>query len=257
MKASAKAEELFDVIDTDKSGTIDADELLKHFLKIGVDADEISHAFAAIDTNSDGMITRDEWRAGYARYLGSAGTRALDADEWTSKGWLKSLPLYTTVAEALGVTGADQFAAMRALSDDELRARLRRAKLEGLYDTIHAELKALRAQQTSTGAALNSKFETEASFEFEYGSLSLFFGGLDQLIGPPVLAEEPGGTRTLMRQMELEHTAERDSRVPFKTSNQMTTTSQVEWEFVVKADPTKPYPEREDLTENREKWRKA
>ena len=42
------AARLFAKIDKDKSGTIDADELLKHLLEAGVEADEISRAFAAI-----------------------------------------------------------------------------------------------------------------------------------------------------------------------------------------------------------------
>ena len=63
------ADKIFDSIDADKSGTIDADELLKHLLEAGVDSDEISDTFAAIDVDRDGAITREEWRAGYARYL--------------------------------------------------------------------------------------------------------------------------------------------------------------------------------------------
>ena len=38
----AEAARLFTKIDTNKSGTIDADELLKHLLRAGVEADEIS-----------------------------------------------------------------------------------------------------------------------------------------------------------------------------------------------------------------------
>ena len=65
----AEAERLFEQIDTDKSGTIDAGELLKHLLEAGVDTDEISRTFSAIDTDGDGAITREEWTAGYARYI--------------------------------------------------------------------------------------------------------------------------------------------------------------------------------------------
>ena len=68
------ADRLFAKIDKDESGTIDADELLKHLLEAGVEADEISRAFAAIDTDGDGAITKEEWRAGYARYLAADET---------------------------------------------------------------------------------------------------------------------------------------------------------------------------------------
>ena len=50
----AEAARLFRKIDTNRSGTIDADELLNHLLKAGVEADEISRTFAAIDTDGDG-----------------------------------------------------------------------------------------------------------------------------------------------------------------------------------------------------------
>ena len=70
----AEAERLFKQIDTNKSGTIDADELLKHLLGAGVDTDEISRTFAAIDTDGDGAITKEEWTAGYARYLAADET---------------------------------------------------------------------------------------------------------------------------------------------------------------------------------------
>ena len=67
-EADTEAERIFNIIDADKSGEIDASELLTHLLAAGIDADEISRTFAAIDTDGDGAITRDEWRAGYARY---------------------------------------------------------------------------------------------------------------------------------------------------------------------------------------------
>ena len=68
------ADSLFEQIDTNRSDTIDANELLKHLLEVGVDTDEISRTFAAIDTDGDGAITREEWTTGYARYLAADQT---------------------------------------------------------------------------------------------------------------------------------------------------------------------------------------
>ena len=56
------ADRLFVKIDTNESGTIDADELLIHLLEVGVDTDEISRTFAAIDTDGSGEISKDELR---------------------------------------------------------------------------------------------------------------------------------------------------------------------------------------------------
>ena len=40
---------------------------------------------------------------------------------------------------------------------------------------------------------------TSAKFELTYGSLSLFYGGLESLIGPPkMVAPRPGEPKTLM-----------------------------------------------------------
>ena len=38
-------------------------------------------------------------------------------------------------------------------------------------------------------ASLNDKFSTEATFEMAYGGLDLFFGGIEGLLGPPIMRE--------------------------------------------------------------------
>ena len=53
------------------------------------------------------------------------------------------------------------------------------------------------------------------------GPLSLFYGGLEAVIGPPLM--EHG---SLLEAMESEHTARDDSKVKFKSSNGMTSTSE-------------------------------
>ena len=77
------------------------------------------------------------------------------------------------------------------------------------------------------GAVANDKFQTNAKFQMSYGSLSLFYGGLESLLGPPKMLKG-----SLLFSMESEHTAERDANIEFTTSNGVTSTSQLEWEIV-------------------------
>ena len=54
--------------------------------------------------------------------------------------------------------------------------------------------------------------------------------------------------------MEGEHTSEKDSAVPFSTTNGVDTKSHVEWEFVVSPQPTQPYPERRGFHTEHPEW---
>ena len=60
--------EIFEMIDTDRDGVIGDSELLLHLLSRGQDDQSISHLFRELDANRDGVISRDEWCAGYAKY---------------------------------------------------------------------------------------------------------------------------------------------------------------------------------------------
>lgn len=83
------------------------------------------------------------------------------------------------------------------------------------------------------------------------GSLDVFFGGLESLLGPPQVVkdpEDPNHAPTIRKSMENEHTACKDSKITFTSSNGVTTDSAIEWEFAYR--PEKgfgEYPERERL----------
>ena len=59
------------------------------------------------------------------------------------------------------------------------------AKLEGLADFVYSCAQSLSEQKTGSAAELNDKFASSAKFQMTYGSLSLFYGGLESLLGPP------------------------------------------------------------------------
>ena len=82
-----------------------------------------------------------------------------------------------------------------------------------------------------------------------YGSLSLFYGGLESLLGPPKMVNG-----SLENGMAREHQGEADSKIGFSTSNGVTTVSEKEWEVVVSPIAEMTYPERDGLRETNPSW---
>ena len=123
--------------------------------------------------------------------------------------------------------------------------------LSGLTEYIWSAIEILRNQKASTGLELTDKFrDGNEAFKgyMQFGSLSTFFGGLEQLapvgggkqLGPPAME---GGS--LKRAMESEHCTRPDSEKKFDTSNGMTgVTSEGEWEFVNKPEKNREYASR-------------
>ena len=75
-----------------------------------------------------------------------------------------------------------------------------------------------------------------------YGSLSLFYGGLESLIGPPHMVEG-----SMLNSMADEHRRGKDATKPFTSANGVTSTSADEYGFVVEPDAAREYPERAGL----------
>ena len=183
---------------------------------------------------------------------------------WDAHKWLRSLPnVQNIVHDALGLPEDNQFDAVRALTRPEVEARLEAAGLRGLADAVMRGVNGLKSQAAETGDALNDKFATSAKFELTYGSLSLFYGGLESLIGPPkmkaAVGAPKGAPKTLMGAMEEEHCKKTDSARDFTSANGLTTTSATEWEIVVdpKFDPErgfKDYPERKGFRREHPEW---
>ena len=74
------------------------------------------------------------------------------------------------------------------------------AKLEGLVEPILEGRAQLSGQAAKSGAELNDKFASSAKFQMSYGSLSLFYGGLESLLGgTPPTPTPPTPTRVPTR----------------------------------------------------------
>ena len=161
---------------------------------------------------------------------------------WSVNGWLRSLSLFEIAAAALQEPlGADPFSYVLSLSHKELNRRLAEAQLSGLTAHIWAAAEELRGQKATTGAELSAKFTNEGgTFQMTFGSLSMFYGGLVKLIGPPKMVKA-----SLREAMQMEHCGKEDCAVPFKTSNGMEgVTSEKEWEFVTNPKEGFEYSER-------------
>ena len=68
-----------------------------------------------------------------------------------------------------------------------------------------------------------------------YGSLSLFYGGLESLLGPPQMHKDPelpDAPPSLIKAMANEHCASADSHEAFATTTGVSTTAAMEWEIV-------------------------
>ena len=178
-----------------------------------------------------------------------SGSAAME-DEWTIGGWLDSLRLSSVIQAALRpahqASGTD-FEHIRTLSYSQLRTRLRAAKLEGLVDHLWSAVQSLKLQEAATARELNAKFASDAKFEMSFGSLESFFGGLEALIGPPTLVNG-----SVMNSMELEHNGD-DANTDFTSSNGVTSTSSLEWQFVANPSEDMIFPDRAGLSAWRER----
>ena len=72
----ASAASVFSMIDRDGNGVIDTSELLMHLLVSGQEPETITELFAGLDTDSDGVISKEEFDAGFQRFMGVAASPA-------------------------------------------------------------------------------------------------------------------------------------------------------------------------------------
>ena len=192
-----------------------------------------------------------------------------DEPGWSASQWVEGQCLHTLVADALLApiarllpSGLAQFEYSKRLSRDNLRQLLCEevfndddegagegegggeegrgvTLLDRIEEALWAGLEELHGAAAATATELSAKFAAEAEYMLEYGSLDAFYRGLEGMLGPPSMVPLDG--------MEREHTAEADAAVPFTTSNGLTTTSRVEFEFVARPQLGVAYPERLDV----------
>ena len=182
----------------------------------------------------------------------------VEENKWNVAQWLESLGLHQVIADAMDLpeAGAKQYNHIRRLQREKLEEQLAKGDLiSKICDVVMGGVDLLSGGggKLLDGAIGNDKFQTNAKFQMSYGSLSLFYGGLESLLGPPKMFKG-----SLISMMENEHTAQEDSTTPFETSNGATSTSAVEWEIIYCPKTGKTakanYPERAGLREFHPEW---
>ena len=191
--------------------------------------------------------------------------RAAEASAWMAEWskWLGGLDLPKLILDALRMPrdAGEQaaFEYMRGLTRDRVTALLEEARLGGLADVLMDGLEKLHAQSAPSGSALNEKFQQSGKFTMGYGTLDVFFGGLETLLGPPIMVKDPDapdGGATLLMGMKSEHCLQKDSDESFTSSNGVTTTSEIEWRFAHAPDMSgaTDYPERVGFKQDHPGW---
>jgi len=183
-----------------------------------------------------------------------------DGTTWTAAKWLASRGVSKVVAAAMQlpprVAGdQSQYNHIKNMDKEKIAEVLGVAGLSGLTDFLCEAVGTLASQKTGSAEKLNDKFATTAKFQMTYGSLSLFYGGLESLLGPPKMYKGPQHEeKTLFNTMEFEHTAEKDSSVTFDNNSGVTTTPEMEWAVVTRPEKGFEYPEREGYKEHHTSW---
>ena len=158
--------------------------------------------------------------------------------EWSK--WIMKCNVAELVLNALQMPRDDgenvAFDYMRGLTRETVEELLGAAKLTGLVESVMAGIEMLQGQAAPSGDALSEKFVQTGKFTMGYGNLSHFFKGLEGLLGPPAMAKDPENDNqpSILMGMQLEHTSDKDCHELFTSSNGVTTTSQIEWDFAVR-----------------------
>ena len=164
--------------------------------------------------------------------------------EWSLGSWVESIGVHRAVAAALQaplVAQSGQSQSQRDASLAFLKGLAGREEVAALLSTdtfrdtlvalVWAEVQSLQTFGAATGEELESKFA--GALELSYSGLDTFFGGLEGIVGSPNPKIKEG--------MEHEHTRgpSTESKDWFTTGNySVTTTSEVEWAFVVEDGAT-------------------
>ena len=113
-----------------------------------------------------------------------------------------------------------------------LRKRKSRSAVDRTVRVLHARIEEAKTEEKKveeqlTGEQLNEKFATTAKFQMTYGSLSLFYGGLESLLGPPKMYKGANhAEKSLFNTMEFEHLLGPDAKDDFTGNTGATTTSE-------------------------------
>ena len=88
------ADAIFHKVDLDGDGNVDPDELLKYLLKVGELPSVAHELLRKLDVNGDGLISLEEWRAGWVK--GMIPQEATTDEEAAKDAKVNGVPPATT-----------------------------------------------------------------------------------------------------------------------------------------------------------------
>jgi len=253
--SSSDHDALFDKWDVDGSGELDYNELNKALRK-GMSQ------LKATDDDGDDVGIEIKLGRGKAAEIKKAKEEE-SGNIWTAGKWLTSRGAAKLIANAMKLPQQhtpgemSHFTYMKTLDRARIEELLTEANLSGAIEFVVESVATLAAQNTGSSSELNDKFASTGKFQMTYGSLSLFYGGLESLLGPPKMYK---GTlvnneeKSLFNTMIVEHTAEKDSKDNFESNGGVTTTSETEWTIVTTPSKDTEYPERTGYREKFASW---
>ena len=107
--------------------------------------------------------------------------------------WIGKIGVAQVVMNSLQLSTDEEeaFKYVKGLTREKMTVLLEAGNLLGLLDCLMQGIVELQDQAASSASALGERFNTSAKFEMAYGSLDVFFGGLERVLGPPQMLKDP------------------------------------------------------------------
>ena len=159
-----RANNIFDQIDTDKSGGIDKGEITIHLLALGQEQETVMEMFALLDADNDGLISREEFVNGFQKYQEFC---KLSTNNRSGKASAKAPPPSFAALIAAGTVVPDEHDGPYALRSyhANVSGKFRGYKANAGWAAWFASNEAIMARQTSWATI---DFEAEDAVDPEY-----------------------------------------------------------------------------------------
>ena len=166
-----RANNIFDQIDTDKSGGIDKGEITIHLLALGQEQETVMEMFALLDADNDGLISREEFVNGFQKYQEFC---KLSNNNRSGKASSKAPPPSLAALIDAGTVVPDEHDGPYALSSyhANVTGAHRGYKGRAGWDAWHATNKAIMARQTSWATIdFEAEDAVDPEYMFDYGKI--------------------------------------------------------------------------------------
>jgi Ca2+-binding EF-hand superfamily protein len=154
----------FKQIDTDDSGSIDAEELKELLVSLDVDASKADELMAAIDSDNSGTIELTEWLK-HVKLGGASAFEKMLSAKMDSSGRIKGFVSLDELFQKRKTVCKKIKAALSAIDDDEVAAPLKAelAKTQGQLEVLAAKIKATAVSEEKQLFRLFRSIDTDRS----------------------------------------------------------------------------------------------